>query len=162
MSHYPLPIHYSVEEEILKSYSNKVSILAEVPQIYKKYLHVGKYCSEGSCVVWKIDHTTYIFDYFCDFTTDFTYYINLLKIPILGPPALDFNGNKTTAMIDEESLETKFEFIQPNLPTLPMLDPRDDHLPEFQNGHVTYWKKVLHNKLVFMRENKYLFIQGQL
>ena len=84
--------------------------------------------------------------------------LNILKISILGnSSSQDFNGNLTNARIEED-----WESILPDVPTSPMPDPRDDHLPEFQNGHVIYWKRVLYNKLVSMRKNKYLFIQGKL
>ena len=71
--------------------------------------------------------------------------------------ALDEN----TGRLEKKPLKSTLTFVPPDLPTMPFLDPRDDHLPQLVNEKVIFYRKMLHNLVESFKEKKYIFIEGK-
>ena len=71
--------------------------------------------------------------------------------------ALDEN----TGRLEKKPLKSTLTFVPPEQPALPMLDPRDDHLPQLVNEKVIFCRKMLHDLLESFKEKKYIFIEGK-
>ena len=52
------------------------------------------------------------------------------------------------------------DFIPPSAPSLPKLDPRDNHLPQFQTSEMDKWKSFLVKTLKDLRSNRNVWING--
>ena len=53
------------------------------------------------------------------------------------------------------------DYFPPDQPSLPKLDPRDTHLPEFQTPEMAKWKRFLARKLNDLKENRNIWIDGK-
>ena len=69
--------------------------------------------------------------------------------------------DETTGRLEEKPLKSTLTFVPPDLPTMPFLDPRDDHLPQLVNEKVIFYRKMLHNLVESFKEKKYIFIEGK-
>jgi len=69
--------------------------------------------------------------------------------------------DETTGRLEEKPLKSTLTFVPPDLPTMPFLDPRDDHLPQLVNEKVIFYRKMLHNLVESFKEKKYIFIEGE-
>jgi len=69
--------------------------------------------------------------------------------------------NTTTGELEKIHLNSELTFVPPTPPALPLLDPRDDHLPQFLNEKVIDYCIILRNLVESFKKNKYIFIEGE-
>jgi len=67
--------------------------------------------------------------------------------------------NKNTGL-NEIKVGLQVDYEVPETPKLPMADPRDSHLPEFQSAETKFWKNSLIEKVEKMKKTRYMFIEG--
>ena len=69
--------------------------------------------------------------------------------------------DETTGRLEKKPLKSTLTFVPPEQPALPMLDPRDDHLPQLVNEKVIFCRKMLQDLAETFKEKKYIFIEGK-
>ena len=69
--------------------------------------------------------------------------------------------NTTTGGLEKIHLNSALTFVPPTPPALPLLDPRDDHLPQFLNEKVIDYCIILRNLVESFKKKKYIFIEGK-
>ena len=69
--------------------------------------------------------------------------------------------NTTTGGLEKIHLNSALTFVPPTPPALPLLDPRDDHLPQFLNEKVIDYCIILRNLVESFKKKKYIFIKGK-
>ena len=67
---------------------------------------------------------------------------------------------QTMKVIRDQETDVIVDFVPPAAPTLPIPDPRDTHLPQFQSSDTNTWREFLGGKLEALKSKRNVWING--